>query len=352
MGSVCQRSDGRWVVKYKDNLGKTVQKTFKYEGDARNFNDELYIDSREGSRMTVFEAVALYLKDHNYLCKTVQKQYSWLVAGSMTRSGRVVGPAECIADKYVDELTRRDYNEVRDNCRARGVTNYTINIYTSKLQAAFRYCASEGLIPADPWRSFSKLRVEPRHLDGTLEDFQKVYAVLPERMQWWCRTAMALCLRPGRVELFSLRWKAFDWRHGAVTVHMGKVGRDKVVYPIKDYMDEAKERFLADGSDREGFVCRNSQGGQVTEYACIWRRYCKKAGVRIPPYAMRHIAASQMLAAGADVAAVAANLGHSNPAVTLKVYAHALPSAQRDACTKMGAVWCKNQEKDSIKSIG
>ena len=350
--SVFQRADGRWVVKYKDSTGKRIQKSFKEEDDARRFEDELYVDSREGSRLTVFEAVTLYLKDHDYLCKIAQRQFSWLVAGSTTRNGRVVGPAECIADKFVDELTRRDYNEVRDNCRSRGVSNNTINIYTSKLQTAFRYCASEGLVPADPWQSFSKLRVTPRHLDGTLEDFQKVYAVLPAWMQWWCRTAMALCLRPGRVELFGLRWKAFDWTHGSVTVHMGKVGRDKTVYPIKEYMDEARARFEQDGQDRDGFVCRNSHGGKVTEYACIWRRYCKKAGVRIPPYAMRHITATQMLAAGADVAAVAANLGHSNPAVTLRVYAHSLPRAQRDACTKMGAVWCKNQEKDSIKSIG
>lgn len=350
--SVFQRSDGRWVVKYKDSTGKRIQKTFKEEDDARRFEDELYVDSREGSRLTVFEAVALYLKDHDYLCESVQRQYSWLVAGRMTKHGRSVGPAECIADKYVDELTRRDFNEVRDNCRARGVVNLTINGYVGKLQAAFKYCASEGLIPADPWQSFSKLRVEAKHLDGTLEEFQKLYAVLPPWMQWWCRTSLALCLRPGMAELFSLRWSAFDFRHGSVKIRMGKVGRDKTVYPIKEYMDEALERFNICGRDKAKPVCINSLGGPVRSYRKIWHAYCRQAGVHIPLYAMRHIAATQMLAAGADIAAVAANLGHSNPSITLKVYAHALPSAQRDACTRMGAVWCGNEDKSSIKSIG
>ena len=350
--SVFQRNDGRWVVKYKDSLGKKVQKTFKTPKEAYSFDDELYQDSRKGSRVTVFEAVALYLKDHDYLCKTVQRQYSWLVAGSVTRSGRVIGPAECIADKYVDELTRRDYNLVRDNCRARGVSNMTINMYTSKLEAAFRYCASEGLIPRDPWQSFSKLRTEMRHMDGSHEDFLRLYGVLPDFAKWWCRTAMALCLRPGMAELFGLKWSAFDFVHSSVTIHMGKVNRSKTVFPIAEYMEEARERFLADGSDRSQYVCRNKWDRRVRDYHTTWRRYCRIAGVDIPPYAMRHLAATLQLAAGADIAAVAANLGHANPSITLAFYAHAMPSAQRDASTRLGAAWCKNQEKNSIKSIG
>lgn len=350
--SVFQRGDGRWVVKYKDSTGKRIQKTFKEEEDARSFEDELYVDSRGGSRLTVFEAVALYLKDHSHLSKSVQRQYTWLVAGSMTRKGRSVGPAECIADKYVDELTRRDFNEVRDNCRARGVVNITINGYTGKLQAAFRYCASEGLIPADPWRSFSKLHAEVHHMDGTLEDFQKVYAELPEWMQWACRTAMALCLRPGRAELFSLRWSAFDFQHGSVTVHMGKVNRDKTVYPIKEYMTEAWERFCAAGRDKSRHVVLNSLGRPVIGYQKLWHACCRRAGVEIPLYAMRHIVASMMLAAGADVAAVAANLGHSSPHITLQTYAHAMPNAQRAASAALGAAWCGNSDKNSINTIG
>ena len=351
--SVFQRNDGRWVVKYKDNLGKRIQKTFKEEEDARSFEDELYVDSREGSRLTVFEAVTLYLKDHDWLSDGAKRQYSWTVAGSVSKDGkRSVGCAECIADKYVDELTRRDFNDVRDNLRARGNCNGTINNYISMLHASFRYAASEGLVPSDPWQSFSPLRHQRKRRDGSLEDFQRLYAAMPDFMQWWCRTAMALCLRPGNAELFSLQWKAFDWAHDSVTVYMGKVSRPKVVYPIKEYMDEARARFEADGDGRNGFVCRNKYGRQVKNYKTTWRRYCRLAGVSIPPYAMRHLAATLMLAAGADVASVAANLGHSSPAVTLKVYAHALPRGQRDACARMGAAWCKNGGDDPIKSIG
>lgn len=61
----------------------------------------------------------------------------------------------------------------------------------------------------------------------------------------------------------------------------------------------------------------------------------------MPMYALRHIAASEMLAAGADLAAVAAQLGHKNLTTTGAFYTHALASSQRRAamglpsCTKL-----------------
>ena len=72
----------------------------------------------------------------------------------------------------------------------------------------------------------------------------------------------------------------------------------------------------------------------------------RKSGVgKFSLYALRHIVASEQLAAGADVAAVAANLGHSSPQITLSYYAHTSPKAQKEASAKIGAVWCSSEEK-------
>ena len=51
-----------------------------------------------------------------------------------------------------------------------------------------------------------------------------------------------------------------------------------------------------------------------------------KAGVRdFSLYPLRRIVASEQLAAGIDIAAVSANLGHAHPQITLKAHAHPLP---------------------------
>lgn len=58
-----------------------------------------------------------------------------------------------------------------------------------------------------------------------------------------------------------------------------------------------------------------------------WKGALKRAGLRpeLRFHDLRHFAATQMLAGGVDVATVSAILGHANAAITLVVYAHAIP---------------------------
>jgi integrase len=44
---------------------------------------------------------------------------------------------------------------------------------------------------------------------------------------------------------------------------------------------------------------------------------------------MRHTWASHMLASGADLAYVSAQLGHANPSITLRIYSHWVPGMRR-----------------------
>jgi integrase len=63
-----------------------------------------------------------------------------------------------------------------------------------------------------------------------------------------------------------------------------------------------------------------------------FRRLCTKAGfagVRL--HDLRHLHATQLLAAGVPVRTVSGRLGHANAATTLNVYAHFLEASDRDA---------------------
>ena len=50
----------------------------------------------------------------------------------------------------------------------------------------------------------------------------------------------------------------------------------------------------------------------------------------------RHFAASVLLAGGVDVRTTAGRLGHAQPAVTLKTYAHVMEAADREAAKILG----------------
>lgn len=356
--SVYQRSDGRWVVKVKDTSrrpAKWVQRTFRTKEDADAFQDEATQEERQCSRLTVYEAVGLYLKDRS-LCEKCKNQYRWLVGGArpdQTRAKQKVGYAECIAERFVDSLDRRDLNTVRDCCREGGCSNRTVNAWTDRLESVFNYCVQEDLIPRNPWANYKPLEAERGSHSGTLEQLRAVYPYLPAWLQWAAKTALALFLRPGIVELFRLQWSAFRWQTGSVTVYMGKVGTSKTVYPVKEYLAEAWERFCADGQDASLYVCRSTRGLPVHHYAHPWLNAFKKAGLKpFPLYGLRHIAATTALEQGADVAAVAANLGHASPVTTLRSYAHALPQAQRAASASLGAVWCGMELPEPEKTGG
>lgn len=61
-------------------------------------------------------------------------------------------------------------------------------------------------------------------------------------------------------------------------------------------------------------------------------RILERAGLpRMAPHGLRHGSASIMVAAGVHMRVVAEQLGHRNPALTARVYAHVLPEAQREA---------------------
>lgn len=342
--SVAKRKDGRYVVKYKDTEGRWKQRSFRSEEEARQFDAECQYDASENQRLTLLECVLAYLKNTHHSAETLEG-YEFLMCGLDRQDGtHTEGPAEILATRYADTLTRVDLETVRENCRARGNKTQTINYNVGKLQAALNWCVDQELIHENPWAKYKRLhgvKIKPRY--GTLEDFAKLFPVLPPWLQWACKTAIALCLRPGVTELFSLEWSSFDWRAKTVTVFMPKVNNTKVVFPPEGYMAEAWERFQADKVQGYALVCRNSRNRRVlkTTYQSAWEKAQAKVGVRFPLYALRHIAASEMLANGVDLAAVAAQLGHKNITTTAAFYTHALASAQRKAalalpdCTKL-----------------
>ncbi|HXQ23292.1 MAG TPA: tyrosine-type recombinase/integrase [Candidatus Acidoferrales bacterium] len=56
------------------------------------------------------------------------------------------------------------------------------------------------------------------------------------------------------------------------------------------------------------------------------------------PQDCRHYTATAMIADGTDVRTVAGLLGHADPSLTLRTYAHVVSEAARKATDRMGAL--------------
>ncbi len=193
----------------------------------------------------------------------------------------------------------------------------------------------QDLITLNPWRDYKRLKITRTIFQPKISDLKRLYPELPEYLQWAVKSAFFLALRPGQVELFSLTWDAFNWRRGIVIIRQGKSGRLKTVVPHPAYMAEAQERYQADMASGIPWVCHRGKGQRVLNFRTAWQLACKRAGVSLRPYDIRHIAATEMLAHGADLAAVAAQLGHSSVATTGASYAHVTAGSQARAASLM-----------------
>lgn len=337
--SVCKRTEGehvRYLCKYKDEDGRWRQRSFKSESDAKAFDDEMSYEAPENKRMTVLECVVAFIQAVPH-CAHVRRGYETMMLGNEHKDGtRYQGPGEFLADKYADALDRRDLENFRAACRQSGDAEATVQKYEERIRAALSWCASEGLIPANPWARFHGLRgIQHKTRDGDPEDFARIYSVLPPALQWACRTCIALCLRPGDAELGALKWESIDLAHGLARVYMSKVRRTKTVYPPSWWLEEAKLRR----GDDDDYVCRSPRGKRLSTLVLWshWLKACRAVGVHMPPYAMRHIAASSMMEAGADPISIAAQLGHSNVTTTVKFYAHVRAKKQIEAARALAA---------------
>jgi integrase len=158
-------------------------------------------------------------------------------------------------------------------------------------------------------------------------------------------------MRPG--ELFGLHWDDVDWAAGSVSIRHSLEeisGKPRLKEPktaaarrtillgkmTVEALRGHRERMAKEGRDVDaGPVFVNTEGGWLLQ-ANFYRRSFLKVLERaklphVRPYDLRHTCATLLLSKDVNVKVVSERLGHEDITVTLKHYAHALPSMQEKA---------------------
>jgi integrase len=73
-------------------------------------------------------------------------------------------------------------------------------------------------------------------------------------------------------------------------------------------------------------------------FAAIWSNVIKQHGINVSFHGLRHTHASQLIDAKVPITTIAKRLGHSSPAITLKVYAHLFREDDSEAAAAIDAV--------------
>ncbi|MHB1444897.1 MAG: tyrosine-type recombinase/integrase [Acidimicrobiales bacterium] len=221
------------------------------------------------------------------------------------------------------------------------------------LRAALAQAVRWGWLTVNP-ASLARLRHPRRQPRGAMsaEDVQVVLAAartIEARAELALRIAAVTGAR--RSELAALRWEDLDGTRLRIdsaigTVRLGSRSDKRTPELVDQATKTANRRAVT--IDTETIELFGKLRSEFEEYGpwvlnlgdrpanpdrigAWWRLARKRAGIdpiwRL--HDLRHWSATQAIAAGHDIRTVANRLGHVNPAMTLRVYAHAVEQADQ-----------------------
>lgn len=340
--SVHQLKDGRWFVHYPRGYNPAdPARTREYFGrgpDAQQKaiirNIELGLGSaRVDTGPTFHDLATEYYQArihdlaastlHDLTCKL--DGYLRPLLGDLPGSG--ITPQ--VLDGYMATRTRA------------GQKKTSIHREMTIIRAILRFAVSRQLLARNPMEGYQLPKRDDAVITPpTAAELELLYQAAAPHLQRAIMLAYYTGMRPGSSELLALRWDHVDLVNLTIFVESAKKGglRARVV-PISGLLEQLVRKWLAEDRDKGklGWVV-HYKGKRIARVSHAWTKAKRRAGItrRIRPYDLRHMAASDMLAGGADLKSVSEILGHSSPDLTLKTYQHTITAQRRTAVEMLG----------------
>lgn len=258
----------------------------------------------------------------------------------------LVDVSSAILTKLLVDFQRRGY------AHASAVKLYNI------LNGVFTMAFLDDSIPLNPMLKVK--RPAPRKGETVQEEGDKALTVqelsrvlscvTKEPLKWQAYINLAADSGARRGELCGLQWSDVDWNKGTITIR-----RNLQYTPAAGVYETSpkngKTRTVDIGEETLALLLKLRRE-QSAEHLSKWvftqdgtadpmhpqspTRYFKKFGAKygiedFHPHKLRHSSASIAITNGADVVSVSERLGHSDTAVTLRMYAHANEESIRRA---------------------
>ncbi|MEU6207139.1 tyrosine-type recombinase/integrase [Micromonospora musae] len=339
MASVERRKDGRpgYVCRWRDEAGRQRKKSFARKLDADRYRAEVehklntgqYIDPKAG-RIT--------FRDYAEQWRAAQPHRPNTEARTRSQLTKHVYPT--LGDRPVAQIRA---SELQAFVTGLPVAASSVRPIWATVRAILSAAVRDRLIPFDPADRI-KLPELPRQqiTPLTVDQVDQLSAALPARYRALVPVGAGAGLRQG--EAFGLQVADVDYLRRTLSVDrqvQPAAGGTVVEGPLKNRSSyrtvplgqvvvDALAAHLA-GFPAKGaqWVFRDEDGEPLSRTRFnqyVWAPARTAAGLpEVTFHDLRHFFASVLIGAGHNPKAVAERLGHADPAMTLRVYAHLWP---------------------------
>jgi len=361
-GTIGQRSDGRWQGRVSLPHGARKSVYGATQAEVRQKVKDLIRAHEDGVDVTARrETVAAYLD--RWLADAVKPKNAPKTYSSYSETVRVhIVPS--LGRIQLARLTGADVAGLLRTKSDAGLSPRTVAYIRAVLRSALNRAIRWGVIGKNPvlmTDAPKQVRTEVR--PWTPEQARTfLTAAGGDRLETLYRLALSLGLRMG--EALGLRWSDVDLVVGELRVRQaiqrvdGKLSivglkteksRRTVAMPatlvrsLTQHRDrQAFERAVAGSSWSDSGLVFTNGIGTALEPSNVLQRFkalSRRAGVPEQKFhALRHGAATLMLAQGVPLKVAADILGHSQLATTADLYAHVLPAQHRAAADLMETI--------------
>lgn len=340
MAWIRQAPSGRWRAEYRDPAKRKRSRTFPRKADAARWLADQQTRMARGEwldpalgRMTFSEFWPKFIEASAHLRPATRDLYERLAA-------RYVLPY--FGERRLARISPLDVRAfVADTASKVGPA--TVNASYRLLRRVLNAAIDAGVIGRNPCHG---TKAPPPGTDEmrflSAEEVKRLAEATPERYQTLIYVLAYAGLRIG--EAAALRVDDLDLLRGRIGIERSvsevrgrllvgptKTGTRRTV-SIPPFLRQMLAAHLAAYPTTEGFVFAAPQGGQLRPQNFRRRVFAKAvraAGLEpLRVHDLRHTCAALLIGSGAHVKEIAERLGHSSPAVTMKTYAHVLPSLE------------------------
>ena len=369
MGSIRQRSDGRWEARYTtpDGRQRSVYGKSEKEVTAKLRSALHDLDSgawREPSKMTVAEWVEIWLRDYQTHTATSSRR----TYRNFVRLHIVPAIGSLRLSKVLPLHVRR----VISNMTEKGLAPASIKECKNVMSCSFNAAIEAGLIKTNPASNVKTPRIVKKPFCIVDRDSYTPFLQACRRQR--IGLAIIFLLQTGlrASEERGLRWDDIDFDKSTMHIQrqLPASGERKFTQPkdgstrliqltpesvalLKEqHRQQAEQRLRAGAAWKtddicDGLVFRSDNGNAI--FGSVLYNAVRAVGAEIGmpelhPHDLRHSYAVAALRSGVDVKTVQHNLGHRNAAMTLDVYAAYTTDAGKVGAERLSEYW-----KNAIK---